>query len=80
VRAVGKEKGASREVASWGEVVMLAVPFGALDAVMRDAGDALAGKVVVDVTNALDATMNLALGFTTSGAEELQKSCPRLAS
>ena len=56
---------------------MLAVPYGALDAVVRDAGDALAGKVVVDVTNALDATMNLAVGFTTSGAEELQKKLPK---
>ena len=27
----------------------------------------------MDATNALDANMNLAVGFTTSGAEELQK-------
>lgn len=77
VRAVGKEKGGMRETASWGEVVLLAVPFGALDEVARDAGEALAGKTVVDVTNALDASMNLAVGFTTSGAEELQKKLPK---
>lgn len=75
-RAVGNDKSAIREAAAWGEVVLLAVPFGAIDDVVRNAGEALAGKVVVDVTNALDASMNLALGFTTSGAEELQKKLP----
>ena len=30
------------------------------------------GKTIVDVTNALTAEMTLALGYTTSGAEELQ--------
>lgn len=77
VRAVGRDKEAIREVASWGEVVLLAVPFGAIDDVVKVAGEALAGKTVVDVTNALDADMNLALGFTTSGAEELQKKLPK---
>ena len=77
VRAVGKDNAAMREAAAWAEVVLLAVPFGALDAVVRDAGEALAGKTVVDVTNALDASMNLAVGFTTSGAEELQKKLPK---
>lgn len=77
VRAVGKDPGAIREAASWAEVVLLAVPFGALDEVVKVVGDAVAGKTVVDVTNALDANMNLAVGFTTSGAEELQKKLPK---
>ena len=77
VRAVGKDKAALRDAASWGEVVLLAVPFGAINEVVRDAGEALGGKTVVDVTNALDANMNLAVGFTTSGAEELQKKLPK---
>ncbi len=76
VRAVGRDKAAIREAASWGEVVFLAVPFGAVHEVVRDTGESLAGKTVVDVTNALDENMNLALGFTTSGAEELQKKLP----
>jgi len=76
VRAVGKDKAAIRETAIWGEVVFFAVPFGAINDVVRDAGEALSGKTVVDVTNALDASMNLAVGFTTSGAEELQKKLP----
>jgi predicted dinucleotide-binding enzyme len=77
VRAVGNDKGAARETAAWGDVVLLAVPFIALDDVVKEAGEALAGKTVVDVTNSLDASMNLALGFTTSGAEELQKKLPK---
>ncbi|RKG97355.1 NADPH-dependent F420 reductase [Corallococcus carmarthensis] len=73
VRAVGKDPAAVRQTAAWAEVVFLAVPFGALDDTLRALGDAVNGKVVVDVTNALTADMQLALGFTTSGAEELQK-------
>ena len=34
-------------------------------------------KTVVDVTNALGPDRNLAVGFTTSGAEELQKKLPK---
>lgn len=73
VRAVGKDKAAIRETASWAEVVFLAVPFGAIDDVVKETGEALVGKTVVDVTNAIDANMNLVVGFSTSGAEELQK-------
>lgn len=77
VRAVGKDEAAMRDAAAWSEVVLVAVPFGAIDEVVRVAGEALAGKTVVDVTNALDASMSLAVGFTTSGAEELQKKLPK---
>jgi len=77
VKAVGKDKAAIRDAAAWGEIVILAVPFGALDEVTKDVADLLAGKTVIDVTNALDANMNLAIGFTTSGAEELQRKLPK---
>ena len=77
VRTAGKDPGAVRQVAAWADLVVLAVPFGALDEALREAGEALNGKVLVDVTNALTADMQLALGFTTSGAEELQKKAPR---
>jgi predicted dinucleotide-binding enzyme len=66
----------ARETAEWGEVVILAVPFTALDDVVRELGDSVNGKTVVDVTNALTQDMQLALGFSTSGAEELQKKMP----
>ncbi len=77
VKAVGKDKNALAEAADWAQIVILAVPFAALADVVETTGRFLDGKPVVDVTNALDADMNLALGFTTSGAEELQRRVPR---
>ena len=77
VRAVGKDKTAIRETASWAEVILLAVPFAAIDEVVREVGSVVEGKVLIDVTNALDANMGLAVGFTTSGAEELQRKVPK---
>lgn len=67
----------ARDKASWGEVVILAVPFPALQDVVREVGSAVDGKVVVDVTNALTPDMQLALGYSTSGAEQLQKTMPK---
>ena len=77
VRAVGNDGAAIRDTAASAELVIFAVPFGAIDDVVKAAADVLAGKTVVDATNALDANMNLAVGFTSSGAEELQKKLPR---
>ena len=77
VRAVGHDKAAIRETAAWADMIILAVPFRALDDVVRTAGKVLEGKTVVDVTNVLDDKRDLALGFTTSGAEELQKKVPK---
>jgi 8-hydroxy-5-deazaflavin:NADPH oxidoreductase len=77
VQSVGNDPAAQRQAATQAEVVILAVPFPALDDVIKNLGDVLNGKVVVDATNALDANMNLALGYTTSGGEELQKKLPR---
>jgi predicted dinucleotide-binding enzyme len=77
VRTAGKEPAALKEMAGWAEVVVLAVPFGAIGSVITQLGRGLDGKTVVDVTNALTEDMQLALGCTTSGAEELQKKLPR---
>jgi predicted dinucleotide-binding enzyme len=77
VRAVGKDTTAIRETASWAEVILLAMPFAATDDVVREVGGVVEGKVLIDVTNALDANMGLAVGFTTSGAEELQRKVPK---
>jgi predicted dinucleotide-binding enzyme len=78
VRSVGNDKQAIRETASWAEVILLAVPFTAIDGVVREVGSVVEGKVLIDVTNALDANMGLAVGFTTSGAEELQRKVPKV--
>ena len=77
VRAVGKDKAAIRETASWAEVVLLAVPFAVIDDVVEEVGSVVEGKTLIDVTNALDANMSWAVGFTTSGAEELQRKVPK---
>jgi hypothetical protein len=74
-RITGKGPGV-REIAAWGEIIVLAVPFTAIDAAVAEMGSAADGKAVVDVTNALGPKMELALGFTTSGAEQLQKKAP----
>lgn len=55
------------------DVVILAVPYGAVKDVLSVTGD-LTGKVVIDATNPLtDDYMGLTLGFTTSAAEEIQR-------
>ncbi|MEZ0448497.1 NADPH-dependent F420 reductase [Cellulomonas sp. ICMP 17802] len=40
--------------ASLGDTVILAVPYGAVDAIVASYGDQLAGKTVVDITNPLN--------------------------
>jgi hypothetical protein len=65
------------DASKWGEVIILAVPYGAVKAVAKEIGSAANGKVVVDVTNALNSNGELAIGFTSSAAEELQKALPR---
>jgi len=65
-----------KETAAWADVIVMAVPFGEVSAVAAQLGGAADGKAVVDATNALGKE-GLAVGFTTSGAEELQKKLPR---
>ena len=76
VKATGRDRDAIHEAISWAEVVVLAVPYGALGELVNDSGALMSGKVVIDVTNVLTPKMELALGFSTSGAEELQKKLP----
>jgi 8-hydroxy-5-deazaflavin:NADPH oxidoreductase len=73
VKAVGKDPGRVRETAAWGQIVILAVPYPAVDEALQEMGDSIQGKPLVDVTNALTSDFQLAIGCTTSGAEELQK-------
>jgi predicted dinucleotide-binding enzyme len=74
VRATGR--GQVSKTAAWADIIILAVPFAALPDVTRELQTAANGKTVVDVSNALTPDMQLALGFSTSGAEELQKTLP----
>jgi 8-hydroxy-5-deazaflavin:NADPH oxidoreductase len=43
--------GTSREAATFGDVILMAVPYRALPAVGKDLGDVIKGKVVIDATN-----------------------------
>lgn len=75
-RAVGRDPSAVREAGEVAELVILAVPFSEIDNAVRELGNSVAGKIVVDATNALTPEYDLAVGFTTSGAEELQRKLP----
>jgi predicted dinucleotide-binding enzyme len=65
------------EAAKWGEIIFVAVPYGAVAKVSNEIGSAADGKPVVDVTNEIGPKGELAVGFSTSGAEELQKMLPK---
>ena len=70
-------RGSVADVAKWSDVVILAVPWTAHKDVAKEAGTTLDGKTVVDVSNVLTPSLELAIGLTTSGAEELQKLLPK---
>ncbi len=77
VRTAGHDGKTVREIAEWASIVVVAVPFTSLDSVVRETGTALDGKIVIDVTNALAPDKSWAVGFDTSGAEELQNKVPK---
>ena len=65
------------EAVAHGEVVVLAVPFGALASVLAPLGSALAGKVVVDATNPVNPDWSpQLLGEESSAAEEVSRLLP----
>jgi predicted dinucleotide-binding enzyme len=78
-QGLGAKTATVNEGARQAEVVVLAMPYGALEDVLQATGD-LAGKVVIDCTNAVErgpGGMGLKYGHTTSSAEELQKRLPK---
>ncbi len=75
-RSCRKDPRIMRETIAWADTLILCVPFTAIDELLKLAGDTFAGKTLVDVTNAIDHEMKLAVGFTTSGAENLQRRLP----
>jgi len=66
-----------KAAAEWGEVIVLAVPFDQVGNVTKELGSLADGKPLIDVTNAIGPDGGMALGFSTSGAEELQKMLPK---
>jgi len=66
-----------REAAKWGDVVVLAVPYPATkDTIVAVGADALGEKTLIDATNVIAPSGGLAVGHTTSGAEELARLVP----
>jgi predicted dinucleotide-binding enzyme len=67
----------SADTAPAGDIVVLAVPYASAATVVSDYGDALRGKIVVDITNPIAPDSK---GFVTpsdsSGAQEIAKAAP----
>jgi NADPH-dependent F420 reductase len=75
--ANGKARAGSRQEALAADVVVLALPYDAARAFAAENAAALAGKVVVDITNPLNATYDgLATAPGTSAAEEIAAVLP----
>ena len=70
----GAQVAAPAEAAKGADIVILALPWAAAEAAVRDLGD-LAGQTVVDCMNPIGRTaggMDLTVGHTTSGGELVQ--------
>ncbi|MGH9088463.1 MAG: NADPH-dependent F420 reductase [Acidimicrobiales bacterium] len=64
-----------------GDIVILAVPYASAAPIVAQYGDALAGKVIVDISNPFNATFDgLAHREETSTAQEVAKAAPASAS
>ena len=64
------------ELASTAELLILATPYGAAVDALRNVGE-IEGKPVIDITNPMTADMSgLAVGLTSSAAEEIQRAIP----
>jgi predicted dinucleotide-binding enzyme len=72
----GAVAGTPTEAVAFADVVALTVPWVGIDDALKACGS-LAGKVVWDCTNALKPDLSgLAVGLTTSGAEEIAAKAP----
>jgi predicted dinucleotide-binding enzyme len=65
------------DAAQWGEVIILAVPYGNADEARRNVEPYSEGKTVIDVMNAIGAFMDLGVDCNTSVAEETQRKLPK---
>jgi predicted dinucleotide-binding enzyme len=76
-KLAGKATTGTYGAAPAGDIVILAVPYGSVAAVVADFGDALDGKVIIDLTNPVNADMTgLATPAGSSGAQESAKNLP----
>jgi predicted dinucleotide-binding enzyme len=60
-----------------GDIIILAVPYGSAAGVVTDFGDALDGKMIIDITNPVTPDMSgLVTPHGSSGAQEIAKGAP----
>jgi len=75
-RRLHAQVGANAEAAAFADVVVLAVPYPAVEAVLEEVG-ALDGKVLWSCVNPLNRDLSgLAVGFDTSAAEQVARRVP----
>jgi NADPH-dependent F420 reductase len=67
--------GSVADAARFGSVILLAVPWTAVQDTLRNAGP-LEGKIIIDCTNPIGHDYHLAFGFNTSAAEEIALMAP----
>jgi len=71
------QEGSLAEAAAFGQVILLAIPWEATEAVVRANAEQLAGKVLIDCTNPIKPDLSgLLVGHTTSAAEEIARWAP----
>lgn len=73
----GKAVDSSIEAARAAEVVVLAVPYKAVQPILDDLGDTVDGKILVDVTNRISQDDPGSVIDGTSNAEQIQEAAPR---
>ncbi len=79
VRSIGGDtrSGSPEEAARFGDVVILATPWGVTLDVVRGIASTVAGRVVWDTTNPLKPDMSgLEIGTSTSAGEEIARAAP----
>lgn len=67
----------NREAAEGAEAVILAVPYPAVKEVLGEIGNALVGKILIDVTNRMDPDDPTATLDGTSASEQIQSKVPQ---
>lgn len=76
-RAFATSAGSVAEAVAFGEVLAIATPYAATQAALKQVGASIPRKILWDCTNALTPDMSgLAIGTTTSAAEEIQRTAP----
>ena len=82
LEALGKELGietttSNAEAVGESDVIVLAVPYGAIESVIDEIADHVGDKIVLDVTNPLKGDLSGLQTDGTSGAETVQKRLPQ---